>query len=92
MPIGYADGLDRRLSNGVGEVLIHGKKAPIAGNVCMDICMVDVTDVPEAKVGDTVTIFGDNNPVWQMSDKIGTIPYEIMTSIGRRVKRIYYYD
>lgn len=92
VPIGYADGLDRRLSNGVGEVLIHGKKAPIAGNVCMDICMVDVTDVPEAKVGDTVTIFGDNNPVWQMSDKIGTIPYEIMTSIGRRVKRIYYYD
>lgn len=90
VPIGYADGMDRRLSNGTGEVIICGKKAPIAGNVCMDICMVDVTDIPEAKVGDTVTIFGDENPVWEMSDKIGTIPYEIMTGIGRRVKRVYF--
>lgn len=92
VPIGYADGLDRRLSNGVGEVMIRGQKAPIAGNVCMDICMVDVTDVAGAKVGDVVTLFGDENPVWEMSDKIGTIPYEIMTGIGRRVKRIYFYD
>ncbi|MCQ2230130.1 MAG: alanine racemase [Bacteroidales bacterium] len=90
VPIGYADGLDRRLSNGTGEVIICSKKAPIAGNVCMDICMVDVTDIPEARVGDIVTLFGDENPVWEMSDKIGTIPYEIMTGIGRRVKRIYY--
>ncbi len=92
VPIGYADGLDRRLSNGVGQVLIRGKKAPIAGNVCMDICMIDVTDIPEAQVGDAVTLFGDENPVWEMSDSIGTIPYEIMTGIGRRVKRIYFYD
>ena len=92
VPIGYADGLDRRLSNGVGQVMIHGKKAPIAGNVCMDICMIDVTDIPEAQVGDVVTLFGDDNPVWEMSDAIGTIPYEIMTGIGRRVKRIYFYD
>lgn len=92
VPIGYADGVDRRLSNGVGEVIICGKKAPIAGNVCMDICMVDITDIPEAKVGDTVTLFGDENPVWEMSDKIGTICYEILTGIGRRVKRIYYVE
>lgn len=92
VPIGYADGLDRRLSNGVGSVIIKGKRAPIAGNVCMDICMVDVTDVPEAQVGDVVTLFGDENPVWEMSDLIDTIPYEIMTGIGRRVKRIYFYD
>ncbi|MCQ2227295.1 MAG: alanine racemase [Bacteroidales bacterium] len=89
VPIGYADGLDRRLSNGVGEVMIRGSKAPIAGNVCMDICMVDVTDVNDVQVGDDVVLFGDQNPVWEMSDKIGTIPYEIMTSIGRRVKRVY---
>lgn len=92
VPIGYADGLDRRLSNGVGEVMVCGHKVPIAGNVCMDICMVDVTDAPEARVGDVVTLFGDENPVWEMSDKIGTIPYEIMTGIGRRVKRIYFHE
>lgn len=89
VPIGYADGLDRRLSNGVGEVIICGKKAPIAGNVCMDICMVDITDVPEAKVGDDVQLFGDENPVWDMSDRMGTICYEVLTGIGRRVKRVY---
>lgn len=92
VPIGYADGLDRRLSNGVGTVLIHGKPAPISGNVCMDICMIDVTDIPEAMTGDEVVLFGDQNPVWEMADKIGTICYEILTGIGRRVKRIYYVD
>lgn len=92
VPIGYADGLDRRLSNGVGSVLVHGKPAPISGNVCMDICMIDVTDIPEAMTGDEVILFGDQNPVWEMADKIGTICYEILTSIGRRVKRIYYVD
>ncbi|MDO4461988.1 MAG: bifunctional UDP-N-acetylmuramoyl-tripeptide:D-alanyl-D-alanine ligase/alanine racemase [Bacteroidia bacterium] len=89
VPIGYADGLDRRLSNGVGEVLICGKRAPIAGNVCMDICMVDITNIPEAKVGDDVQLFGDENPVWDMSDRMGTICYEVLTGIGRRVKRVY---
>ncbi len=92
VPIGYADGVDRRLSNGVGEVLINGVLAPIAGNVCMDIIMVDVTDVPNVKAGDSVQLFGDANPVWDMSAKIGTIPYEIMTGIGRRVKRVYFVE
>ena len=92
VPIGYADGLDRRLSNGVGVVLVHGKPAPISGNVCMDICMIDVTDIPEAQTGDEVVLLGDQNPVWDMADKIGTICYEILTGIGRRVKRIYYFD
>lgn len=92
VPIGYADGIDRRLSNGVGEVLIRGQKAPIAGNVCMDICMVDITDVPAVQIADEVVLFGDENPVWQMSDKIGTIPYEVLTGVGRRVKRVYYVE
>lgn len=64
----------------------------IAGNVCMDIIMVDVTDVPNVKAGDAVQLFGDANPVWEMSAKIGTIPYEIMTGIGRRVKRVYFVE
>lgn len=92
VPIGYADGVDRRLSNGVGRVLINGVFAPLAGNVCMDIIMVDVTDVPCVKAGDVVELFGDTDPVWNMSDKIGTIPYEIMTGIGRRVKRVYFVE
>lgn len=92
VPIGYADGLDRRLSNGVGEVIIRGHKAPIAGNVCMDICMVDVTDIPDACEGDEVILFGDENPVWDMAERIGTISYEVLTGIGRRVKRVYYVD
>lgn len=90
VPIGYADGLDRRLSNGVGTVIVGGKRAPIAGNVCMDICMIDITDIDNVKEGDEVVIFGDDNPVWELSDKIGTIPYEVLTGIGRRVKRIYF--
>ena len=92
VPIGYADGVDRRLSNGVGQVLINGKLAPIAGNVCMDIIMVDVTDVPDVKAGDVVELFGDSHPVWKMSDKIGTIPYEVLTGVGRRVKRVYFVE
>ncbi len=92
VPIGYADGLDRRLSNGVGEALIGGVAAPIAGNVCMDICMIDITDLPHAQIGDEVILFGDQNPVWDMAQRIGTIPYEVLTGIGRRVKRVYYLD
>ena len=92
VPIGYADGVDRRLSNGVGQVLIRGHFVPLAGNVCMDIIMVDVTDVPDVKAGDTVELFGDTAPVWEMSAKIGTICYEILTGIGRRVKRIYFVE
>lgn len=89
IPVGYADGLDRHLSNGVGEVLIKGKKCPIIGNICMDTCMIDVTDL-DAKEGDPVVIFGDDLPVSEMADKLGTIPYEILTSISPRVKRVYF--
>ena len=92
VPIGYADGVDRRLSNGVGQVKIRGHYAPIAGNVCMDICMVDVTDIPDVTPGDTVELFGDDDPVWNMSARIGTIPYEVLTGIGRRIKRVYFVE
>lgn len=92
VPIGYADGIDRRLSNGTGRVRIRGQYAPIAGNVCMDICMVDVTDIPDVTAGDTVELFGDADPVWNMSSRIGTIPYEILTGIGRRIKRVYFVE
>ena len=91
IPIGYADGFDRRFSNYGGEVLVRGHRCPIVGNVCMDQAMVDVTDA-DAQVGDYVTIFGDELPISELADKLGTIPYEILTSVSRRVKRTYYYD
>ena len=89
LPIGYADGLSRRLSNGVGVVIIDGKRCPIIGNICMDTCMVDVTET-DAKEGDTVIIFGKELPVVEMAQKAGTIPYEILTAVSPRVKRVYY--
>lgn len=85
---GYADGLDRQFGNRKGRVLINGQYAPIVGNVCMDLCMVDVTDI-EAKEGDTVVLFGEELSVIELADSIGTIPYEILTSISPRVKRVY---
>lgn len=89
IPIGYADGLDRHFSNGKGNVLINGHRCPIIGNICMDTTMVDVTDI-NAQEGDAVIIFGEGLPVKELSDKLGTIPYEILTSISPRVKRVYY--
>lgn len=89
IPIGYADGLDRHLSNGVGEVVVNGKRAKIVGNICMDITMIDLTDV-EAQEGDTAIIFGEELSVSEIAEKLGTIPYEIITSVATRVKRIYY--
>lgn len=89
IPVGYADGLNRHLSRGVGEVMIGGKRAPIVGNICMDACMVDVTDI-DAQVGDEVEIFGKQIPVTELSDKLATIPYEILTGVSHRVKRIYF--
>ena len=89
IPIGYADGFNRYLSNGVGEVLVGGKRCPVVGNVCMDACMIDVTDV-EANEGDRVIIFDEELTVNEIAEKTGTIPYEILTSISPRVKRIYY--
>lgn len=89
IPVGYADGLNRHLSNGVGEVLINGQLYPIIGNICMDTCMIDVSN-SNVLEGDEVIIFGDDYPVTVLSDKLNTIPYEVLTGISRRVKRIYY--
>ena len=71
------------------SVLVNGHRCPIIGNICMDACMIDVTDI-DAREGDTVIIFGDDLPVSEMADRLKTIPYEILTSISPRVKRIYY--
>lgn len=91
LPIGYADGLDRHLGNGHAYCLINGKPANYVGNICMDVCMVDVTDI-DCEEGDEAIIFGDDLPVSQLSDVVGTIPYEILTGISPRVKRVYYKD
>ncbi|MBN8640547.1 MAG: bifunctional UDP-N-acetylmuramoyl-tripeptide:D-alanyl-D-alanine ligase/alanine racemase [Flavobacteriales bacterium] len=89
IPIGYADGISRHLGNGVGYVTIKNKKAPIVGSVCMDMIMVDVTDI-DCKEGNEVIIFGKDPSVQFIAKQLGTIPYEIMTSISQRVKRIFY--
>ena len=89
IPIGYADGFDRHLSNGVGEVWVNGHRARVVGNVSMDISMIDLTDIP-ANEGDEVEIFGNNITLEEMADKLQTIPYEILTSVSRRVKRVYF--
>lgn len=91
VPIGYADGLNRRLSKGVGKLFVAGRIAPIVGNICMDLCMIDVTDIP-AKEGDSVIIFGEENPIANLARDLGTIPYEILTGISRRVKRVYFHE
>ena len=87
--IGYADGYPRTLGNGHAYVLIHGKPAKTIGSICMDMCMVDITDIPEAKEGDDVIIFGKGLTVIELAKWAGTISYEIMTSISQRVKRVY---
>lgn len=90
VPIGYADGLDRRLGCGVSQMVIRGLRCPIVGNVCMDTCMLDITalggDIAE---GEVVEVFGSNISVQELANKMGTIPYEILTSISSRIKRIY---
>ncbi len=91
IPIGYADGFNRKLSNGVGEVLVNGKLVPVVGNVCMDMCMIDLTNI-EAEEGDVVTIFGDAYSLSKIAHKLDTIPYEILTTVSRRVKRIYFQE
>lgn len=88
--IGYADGYSRRLGNGVGKVWIAGHLAPVIGTICMDMTMVDVTDIPGVREGDTVILFGRELPVQDLAQWAGTIPYEIMTGISQRVKRVYY--
>ncbi len=89
LAIGYADGYDRRFSNGVGEVLINGQRAPIIGNVCMDMCMIDVTCL-QVNTGDTAIIFGEGLNITQLAHRIGTIPYELLTNVSARVKRVFF--
>lgn len=91
IPIGYADGLNRKLSNGIGTVYINNTRVPIIGNVCMDMCMADITDV-DAKEGDDVIIFGNDHPIEELAKTLDTIPYEVLTNISRRVKRVYYHE
>jgi len=88
--IGYADGLARKTGNGSYAVSVQGKEAPIIGNVCMDMCMIDVTEIPIAKIGDEVIIFGANPTVSELANCLETIPYEVFTSVSNRVKRIYF--
>ncbi|MBL0137563.1 MAG: bifunctional UDP-N-acetylmuramoyl-tripeptide:D-alanyl-D-alanine ligase/alanine racemase [Bacteroidetes bacterium] len=89
--IGYADGINRRLGNGTGSMLVNGKRAPIVGSVCMDMCMLDITDIP-AREGDEVIVFGTDLPVIEMATALGTIPYEVLAGVSQRVKRIYYQE
>ncbi|RGY20068.1 bifunctional UDP-N-acetylmuramoyl-tripeptide:D-alanyl-D-alanine ligase/alanine racemase [Butyricimonas virosa] len=89
IPVGYADGLNRHLSNRAGNVFVKGKRVPIIGNICMDTCMIDITDT-DATIGDEVEIFGKHIPVSELAEQLGTIPYEILTGISFRVKRVYY--
>jgi len=91
IPVGYADGLNRNLSNGRGKIWIKGKLVPIVGKICMDMCMIDVTDI-KCNEGDEVLIFGKEHPIAELAKTIGTIPYEVLTSVSRRVKRVYFQE
>ena len=87
IPVGYADGIDRHLGNGHCSFMLNGHRVPTIGNICMDMCMLDITGVP-AEVGDTVTVFGEEPTASELASILGTIPYEIFTSIPRRIERI----
>ncbi|MDP1745750.1 MAG: bifunctional UDP-N-acetylmuramoyl-tripeptide:D-alanyl-D-alanine ligase/alanine racemase [Bacteroidota bacterium] len=91
VPIGYADGLSRKLSGGKGKMIVNGQYAPIIGNVCMDMCMIDITDI-NASENDEVIVFGEAYPITEVAKDVGTIPYEILTNVSRRVKRVYYQE
>ena len=91
IPIGYADGLNRHLGRGRCYCLVNGQKAPYVGNICMDVAMVDVTGI-DCREGDTVEIFGEHLPVTVLSDTLDTIPYEVLTGISNRVKKVYFQD
>ena len=89
LAIGYADGYDRRFGNGAGTVLIHGQPAPLVGSVCMDMCMVDVTEIAPARAGDVALVFGEGLPLTALAARIGTIAYELLTNVSERVKRVF---
>ena len=90
IPVGYADGIDRHLGNGHASFVVNGHRCPTVGNICMDICMIDVTDCPGVKPGDRVEIFGNNVTAVELADILDTIPYEVLTSVSQRVKRVYF--
>ena len=90
--IGYADGYSRLFSNGIGKMMVKGRLMPVIGTVCMDMTMIDVTDLESVKEGDEVIIFGPTLPLQQVASWIGTIPYELMTGVSHRVKRIYFHE
>jgi alanine racemase len=87
--IGYADGFSRAFSRGVGEVLIRDQRAYVIGNVCMDMTMVDITHITDAREGDEVIVFGGALPIQEIAARANTIPYEILTSTSERVKRVF---
>jgi alanine racemase len=89
--IGYADGYLRAFGNGVGKMYVKGIEAPTVGNIAMDMCMIDVTEV-NAKEGDEVILFNEQHRIEDLAAQIGTIPYEILTNISQRVKRVYFYE
>jgi alanine racemase len=91
VPVGYADGLHRSLGNGVGRMLVNGQQVPIIGSICMDMCMLDLTNV-EVQEGDEVIVFGDCNSISDVAQRMNSIPYEVLTSVSRRVKRVYYQE
>ena len=94
IPVGYADGLDRHLGCGRWNMVVAGKSAPTVGRICMDSCMIDITDIPDVQTGDEVTIFSTaaGNSAEDMARQLDTIPYEVLTSVSKRVKRIYIYE
>jgi alanine racemase len=89
LPIGYADGLNRHLGNGNAYCLVNGQRAPYIGNICMDVCMIDVTDI-DCREGDTAVIFGPGLSPTTLANVVETIPYEILTGVSNRVKRVYF--
>ena len=91
IPIGYADGLNRHLGNRHGYCLVNGQRAEYVGNICMDVALIDVTDIP-CQEGDSVEIFGRNLPVSLLASQLDTISYEVLTAVSNRVKRVYFQD
>jgi len=90
--IGYADGYLRAFGNGVGKMMIRGVRVPTVGNISMDMCMLDVSNVPDIREGDEVTVFNEELRIEELATQIGTIPYEILTNVSQRVKRVYFYE
>jgi alanine racemase len=90
--IGYADGYLRAFGNGVGKMLVNGQLAPTVGNISMDMCMIDITGIPAVKEGDDVIVFNEEYKIEELARQINTIPYEILTNVSQRVKRVYFYE